>query len=230
MIILDEIPSFNYIYSRGGCQEGLVLGDTTLCFSLEVDGTQGIIYVSFSSPQNGQLNIASIEQYRDSFLIEFGNIVLNPLAEDYNLIICFQIQNSYIDNFCPYYIPYVALAVNFGSVFASQVYEDFILTTWETMSESNSNYFEIMISKDLQIWNSLGIVPASGNSSIMKRYDKLQQFDGETGLYYLQILEYDYDGDITKSDVIYFSFENNKKLEEPLRGYDLSGRRIKILD
>ena len=213
------VPSFIQVYNANYCLSQLIIGDTTLCFTFNPNGADGYIYVAYSSPQNGTLNITQIEQYENNVLIQQGNYVQSTSQE---LNICFTITNSYVDNFCPYFIPYIGLAVNFGQVQAAQINE-YLVINWQTMSESNSNYFDVMMSRDLIAWSSIGSKKSFGNTSTMQEYTTYYKIS-EAGLFYLQIWEYDYNGSITLSNPIYVQLIATKV---EVWNYDLAGRRLR---
>jgi hypothetical protein len=214
-----NVPSFIQIYNANYCFSQTIIGDTTLCFTFNPNGADGYIYVAYSSPQNGQLNISAINQYVDTILIQQGNYIQSTSQE---LNICFTITNSYIDNFCPYFIPYIGLAVNFGSIQASQI-NDYLVVNWQTMSESNSNYFDVMMSRDLIAWESVGVKKSFGNTSTQQEYTTYYKIR-EGGLWYLQIWEYDYNGSITLSNPIYVQLIATKV---EVWNYDLAGRKLR---
>jgi len=215
------VPSFIEIYNQEYCLSKTIIGDTTLCFSFNPNGADGYIYVAFSSPQNGSLNISEINQYQDTILIQQGNYI-QPTSQELN--ICFTITNSYVDNFCPYFIPYIGLAVNFGQVQAAQL-NDYLIVNWQTMSEINSNYFYVMMSKDLIAWSSIGSKKSFGNTSTQQNYTTYYKIN-EGGLFYLQIWEYDYNGSITLSNPIYIVLESHQTESERIN-YDLAGRKLR---
>jgi hypothetical protein len=213
------VPSFIQVYQANYCLSRTIIGDTTLCFTFNPNGADGYIYVAYSSPQNGSLNITQIEQYENNVLIQQGNYIQSTSQE---LNICFTITNSYVDNFCPYFIPYIGLAVNFGQVQAAQ-YNDYLVVNWQTMSESNSNYFDVMMSRDLIAWQKIGSKKSFGNTSTQQNYNFNWKVR-ESGLFYLQIWEHDYNGSITLSNPIYVQL-NALKVE--VWNYDLAGRRLR---
>jgi hypothetical protein len=215
----STVPTFIQVYNANYCLSQTIIGDTTLCFTFNPNGADGYIYVAFSSPQNGSLNISAINQFQDTILIQQGNYVQ---ATTDTLTICFTLTNSYIDNFCPYFIPYIGLAVNFGSVSAQQ-HNDYLIINWQTMSESNSNYFDVMISRDLIAWERIGSKKSFGNTSTQQNYSTYYKIN-EGGLFYLQIWEYDYNGSITLSNPIYVQLTAPKV---NVWNYDLAGRKLR---
>jgi len=71
---------------------------------------------------------------------------------------------------------------------------------WETASEINNDYFELLRSKDGVKFDKIGQVQGAGNSSETLSYS----FTDETpltGTSYYQLVQYDFDGSYTKSHV-----------------------------
>jgi hypothetical protein len=136
----------------------------------------------------------------------------------------FDLRTKYIDNFCPYFIPFNPLAIKFGLVKAEKI-NNLISVDWVTLSESNSNYFVVEYSYDMQRWIQATNTAAAGNSSSVKYYNTLFT-PIYVGLIYIRVVEYDYNGSATTSDPIYLEFNSNtiyNRLE-----YDLAGRLINI--
>ena len=136
----------------------------------------------------------------------------------------FDLRTTYIDNFCPYFLPINPLAVDFGMVEAKQI-ENTIVVDWVTMSETNSSYFAIQYSYDLNKWYSTASVPASTNSST-NRYYTASFTPPFTGTVYIRIAEYDFNGGVTLSEIAYATYI--PKTNSGVLIYDLSGRLIGI--
>jgi hypothetical protein len=213
------VPTFIQVYNANYCLSENIIGDTTLCFEFNPNQTEGYIYVAYSSNQNGQLNISEINQYQDTILIQQGNYI--QLSND-TLTICFTLVNSYLDNFCPYYIPYLALAVNFGLLQAEHQ-NGYLIVKWSTMSEINSNYFDVMLSSDMVSWRKIGTKKSFGNTSTEQNYFIHLPFN-YSGVWYIQILEYDYNGEMTISQPTYF--QSVQIVIDTIK-YDLAGRLIR---
>lgn len=67
---------------------------------------------------------------------------------------------------------------------------------WETKSEIDNDYFEILKSKDQRSWSKIGLINASGNAKITNEYSMYDR-DPTSGISYYRLLQYDVDG--TKS-------------------------------
>jgi hypothetical protein len=103
---------------------------------------------------------------------------------------------------------------------------------WGTASEINNDYFEILVSKDGNSWNSISRIPGNGNSFVNKDYF-FKSFD--LNYTYSKLKQVDFDGTETYSDIIFLghtqtdlSFLNNRvvvrtETEKQLRVYSITG-------
>jgi hypothetical protein len=215
-------PNFIRLYNYGFCVSDSI-SDTTLWFNFHPEGKRGLIYWGYSSPMGYSLTVNSIKLYDSSCaLISIGNDM--PLLSDSVYYVSFDIQTIYIDNFCPYFLIINPLAAEFGPVVAQQI-NKYINVIWTTFSEKNSNEFIIQYSYDLDNWVDAASKKASGNKSTSTTYST-EFIPPYSGIIYIKITEYDYNGGRTFSEIImtrYFS-PNQYKLEH----YDLAGRLIYI--
>jgi hypothetical protein len=65
---------------------------------------------------------------------------------------------------------------------------------WSTASEHNSDYFKIEVSIDGEVWKSVGLKSASGNSNTKIDYNYLDAFD-DFVIHYYRLRQVDYDGE-----------------------------------
>lgn len=97
------------------------------------------------------------------------------------------------------------------------VYFDATLTNgqvalaWETASEFNSSYFDVLRSDDGENWSSVGTVPAQGSSQITLDYLLIDQFP-LSGVSYYQLKEVDLNGSFHLSDIE--SINNSRKVNQ----------------
>jgi hypothetical protein len=77
---------------------------------------------------------------------------------------------------------------------------------WETASEINSDYFEILHTTDGKNFTSIGQVNAAGNSNVSKKYN-LTHYHPKQGANYYKLREYDVDGNYSDYKSIYVDFE-----------------------
>ncbi|MCX6181067.1 MAG: T9SS type A sorting domain-containing protein, partial [Bacteroidetes bacterium] len=70
---------------------------------------------------------------------------------------------------------------------------DHVVLSWQTASEINSSYFEIMHSTDGVNFEAVGKVAAAGNSNHWLNYSFVHEGPGD-GIHYYQLVEFDNDG------------------------------------
>jgi hypothetical protein len=95
---------------------------------------------------------------------------------------------------------------------------------FKTCSNSNTDRFELIISKDLMSWTVAEIIqPQIENNSSESVYN-IQTNNFDNGINYLAIREIDLNGNATVSEIAYFECRNKK---EAIKSYfDLSGRSV----
>jgi len=76
-----------------------------------------------------------------------------------------------------------------------------ILLNWKTASEEHNDYFEIKRSADGQSFEAIGEIKGAGNSSILKDYT-FTDFNPFAGTNYYQLVQHDFDGKTSSSQVI----------------------------
>jgi hypothetical protein len=177
---------------------------------------------SFSSPIGEPVFLTGITQY-DRFcnVVAFGNIIA-PGTD--TVTVCYSIQTELIDNFCPYALILIPLAVEWCGVSCHA--ESGVLTVnFSTCSNINTDRFEILLSSDGQVWNEITrLPPYFTNNSNRSDYTVTTGLI-KAGIQYVRIREIDLNGNISLSDVCYFA---NTHGYEGKSGYiyDLAGRLI----
>ncbi len=87
---------------------------------------------------------------------------------------------------------------------------------WETASEINTDYFEVLRSFNAVNFNKIGVVNASGNSNIICNYlykdINITSLDKE--VIYYQLKSIDFDGKIYFSDIVDIKLNNNTDIIE----------------
>lgn len=86
-----------------------------------------------------------------------------------------------------------------------------ILLSWQTTSEVNNNYFEVLKSKDFILFYKIGTVAGTGNSNNISNYE---YFDNApyNGNNYYKLKQVDFDGKSSESDVIVVQIKNNSEI------------------
>ncbi len=82
---------------------------------------------------------------------------------------------------------------------------------WQTASETNNNYFEILKSKDLNYFEKSGTVVGAGNSNNISKYEYFDNnpFNGNN---YYKLKQVDFDGRSSESNVIVVQIKNSDNI------------------
>ena len=75
-----------------------------------------------------------------------------------------------------------------------------VAVAWETMSETNNDYFTIERSVDGLMWETMYTCKGAGNSSVVNKYSFIDT-DIESGILYYRLKQIDFNGDFTFSDI-----------------------------
>ena len=215
------IPSFIQLYNRGYCISATSISDTTIYMKFYPEGKNGIIYWGYSSPYGYPLYVDSVKIYDNSCqLVSIGQGISGLSNSLY--YVKFVIRTQQMDNFCPYFLPANPLMVTFGMIKLEKI-ETHIQVDWITLSESNSHYFVVQYSYDLNSWRDAVNMPSSQNSSTNKYYST-KFTPPYSGMVYVRIAEYDLNGNAIYSnpEYIYFNSENQNTSV-----YDLAGRLLR---
>ena len=86
-----------------------------------------------------------------------------------------------------------------------------VVLNWQTASELNSNYFDVLRSIDGQSWASIGTVPANGSSQVTVDYS-LVDASPMKGVSYYRLKQVDLNGDFHLSDIR--SINNSSKVNQ----------------
>ena len=108
--------------------------------------------------------------------------------------------------------------VSFGAEY--QVSSNNVLLNWRTASETNNKLFTI--EKQLSegdYWQTVATVPGAGNSTVTLNYSALDE-NPSPGISYYRLMQTDYDGNYTYSDIQPVNIPENNFVEvypNPLR-------------
>ena len=216
-----SIPSFVQLYNGGYCISAETISDTTIYLKFYPEGKNGIIYWGYSSPMGYPLYVDSVKIYDSSCqLISIGQGISGLSNSLY--YVKFVIRTTFVDNFCPYFLPANPLMVTFGMLKLEKI-GTYIQVDWATLSESNSNYFVVQYSYDLNNWKNTASIPSSQNSST-NRYYSTSFTPPYPGMVYVRIAEYDLNGSAIYSNPEYIYFDSQNQ-NIPI--YDLAGRLLR---
>ncbi|MCH8903899.1 MAG: T9SS type A sorting domain-containing protein, partial [Bacteroidetes bacterium] len=78
---------------------------------------------------------------------------------------------------------------------------DVIALNWVTLTEINNDYFDILRSRDGEIFTKIGVIKANGNSTTRKDYEFLDG-DPYIGINYYKLEQVDYNKSVESSNII----------------------------
>lgn len=213
-------PSFNALNNTGQCISANIT-DTTICVKVKkILATQQARF-SYSSPFGSPLIVNEIRQYNSSCIfIGYGNLI--PAGID-SIVICYSISSELIDNFCPYSLIISPLAVEFCGL-SAVMGEELLNVEFKTCSNTNTDRFELIISKDLIAWNVAEVIQPQIENNSKESVYKIQTNNFENGINYLAIREIDLNGNATVSELTYFECKNKKQSFKSY--FDLLGRSV----
>lgn len=103
--------------------------------------------------------------------------------------------------------------------------EDNILIEWKTESENNNQEFELLRSLDAVNWVKIYTKTGTGNSATPIKY-WYNDYLLPTGIYYYKLIQRDYDGTETVSNITSCNFTLNPNVT--IIYYNLIGQEIKL--
>lgn len=125
------------------------------------------------------------------------------------------IENNLRFTLAYYYNP---LPVELTS-FTAQVVDDYVNLNWMTASEVNNDYFTLQKSQNATDWTNVTTVQGQGNSSIETEYSYIDRFP-YNGTSYYRLVQTDFDGTSTNSDIRKVTLESNELLAYPNPVFD----------
>lgn len=199
-------PSFLSLYFGGECLSGS-FSDTVICAKFAGNLSGRIPYFSASSPIG---NIGTV------------TVVPNEIYPSVDSVeVRYTISGGLIDNFCPYAFVLNPLAVDWCGVNVESEGCK-VAVQFATCSNQNTSHFNIQISKDLHDWKTAkSLSPVAVNSSSLNVY--LAQFNAPKGLQYIRIVEIDFNGNKSISEVKMISVMG---CGEGGVNYDILGRQV----
>lgn len=102
----------------------------------------------------------------------------------------------------------ITLPVELSMFVAEAVEKDYIQLDWETTSEFNNSHFILFSSEDGKDWTEVATVGGAGTSTETNYYS-FQDENVRIGATYYKLIQYDFDGRSSESDVISVSVKGN---------------------
>jgi uncharacterized protein (DUF1501 family) len=106
------------------------------------------------------------------------------------------------------YINQQTLPVSLTNFIATLLPSGAVNVLWETSSEQNSKDFEIQHSINSIDWNTIGTLPAAGNSSIATKYHKVHE-NPQVGVNYYRLWQVDRNGSRRKYGPVLINVRSN---------------------
>jgi len=131
-------------------------------------------------------------------------------------------EEWWIDNIELFEIENIALPVELTS-FTGKNLNAVNVLNWETLSEANSDVFEIEWSIDGQIWQFIGDVKAAGNSSETIKY-RFNHEDFQKTYNYYRLVQIDYNGDYKIYGPI--TINNSEEEKRVIKYVNLMGQEV----
>ena len=94
---------------------------------------------------------------------------------------------------------------------------------WSTESEYSTDYYDVEWSRDSYVWESIGIIPAAGNSNMTLYYNFVDEFPLPIINYY-RLVQYDWDGMYEIFGPI--AIDNRKKEKRIVKYVNISGQEV----
>lgn len=235
---LKDIRISQIFLSASSPDADTLLGNTSvqICydFSPVDDALGGFFLLANNSSGATGLNF-SVEVYDSSCtLVSVGQIFTFDPSYEGTYTICYNVSLlSLVSNPPPVFVlPYfyynnAPLAALWGEMHAVQ-YGQGIRVAFVTLSESNSDYINVQLSKDLVIWESFVKLDAAGNTSTLTNYEAYIPYrEAIKQVVYVRAEEVDFNGETTISNPVPVLLVIDPKVFDRLNGFDLSGRKIK---
>lgn len=97
--------------------------------------------------------------------------------------------------------------------FDAEKFEGGVYVSWETATEINNEYFEVLASADGLNWEVIGTVAGAGNSTEVNGYYLMDYKIEGLDFKYYKLAQYDFDGTKTISDVKLVNFTNKSLVD-----------------
>jgi len=99
--------------------------------------------------------------------------------------------------------------------------------SWETATETNSDYYDLQKSIDGISWRTITTIPAAGNSTQLLHYSYIDR-NLVSGTYYYRLKQFDYNGQYKIYDIISILIDGKNSPCIIAKYYDLMGQEIEI--
>jgi len=158
-----------------------------------------------SRDNNGEIDAIQFELNQDvRFNAATREILIDSLSTAANEYIDLHFNDQYLGNFCNLILPVELLN------FAAKKEEEQVILNWQTLTEVNSDYFEIEKRTEENSFRKIGKVAGNGFSEEIKNYQFIDT-KPENGTNYYRLKEVDTDGKFAFSETVSVDFDNGKE-------------------
>jgi pimeloyl-ACP methyl ester carboxylesterase len=149
--------------------------------------------------------------YRDGSPFTFSYQIPNDFEDTVKLVVLAQPNANTVVSDSSYIIISNVVPVELLN-FTGMPLNKMIQLNWQTASEKNANYFDVEQSNDGKIFEKIGQVKSSGNSTALRSYNFIDEKPFNKVNYY-RLRQIDFDGTAKVSNTIAVAFGINTKLQ-----------------
>jgi hypothetical protein len=192
----EEMPAS--MYSRLEREWMITNTNFTDTYSLEIEwdsvGNVDINDLRLLVDDDGDFSNAAVFGTADGLTFSFGSVIISG------------INTSHIPLNSTRYVtlgsanPNTPLPVEFSSFTAEVRSDKTVELRWQTVTETNNDFFTVVRSRNGQHWEELESIDGAGNSAVRLNYSYIDQFP-YAGMSYYRIRQTDFDGTSAHSDI-----------------------------
>jgi hypothetical protein len=215
-----DIPGFFNLYFTDQCISQN-MSDTTICIKVPRQAQGQVAAFSYSSPNGAPAFVTEVRQYDSSCeFIEFGSLIASGTD---TITVCYDIQATLIDNFCPYMILAGGLSVEWCGI-GAYLLDELAHVRFVTCSNAGTKHFEVIWSKDAYNWQQIGIVTPNVQTTSYSSDYNFATMSYQAGDNYYAVREIDLNGRARASDYVYLNIPYPIAKENG--NFDLLGRQV----
>jgi len=218
--IASPPSSYQFLEDNGYCNYTFSTTSTfTSCYTM-VAPSSSVSFNAGSSTTCNNRNFSNFKLYNSSCTLIGTGLTYTTLTAGQTYTWCIDSKangggscNGF-DSFCPYYMDNEVLPIvlTWMRITCDAMY-------WSTASETNNDYFLIESSQDGETWDFVQKVTGGGTSATYRYYFKKIHSVGN--LYY-RLVQVDYDGKSTISDILYVECDEEIEYEY----YNILGQKV----
>jgi len=154
------------------------------------------------------------EFYDDDYNVLIYNESKLGFQEEKAMHVYYQLVHSYIDKECSNLLGHADAATSLLPVElirfeAEAITNNTTHITWETATETNNDYFSLQRSFNGVDFKEIAIIAGAGTSSFAHQYEFFDHTAGNSPIVYYRLVQVDYNGATTTSNIIHVYIEAN---------------------